>query len=88
MIDHEQAEYIASLVEQKVRVDEAAVKVGEKKVGRIHYGKRCAILFGVLIIGVIVHYVIEDTGLRAASQSVEMVLAAALDSAFARVREI
>lgn len=82
MIDEEQAQYIASLVEKKVRDDEAACHI------RIHWGKRTVILVGVLVVGVIAHYVIEDTGLRAISQSTEMVLAAFLDSAFARVREL
>lgn len=82
MIDEEQAQYIASLVEKKVREDEDACHI------RIHWGKRMTILVGVLVVGVIAHYVIEDTGLRAISQSTEMVLAAFLDSAFARVREL
>ena len=86
----EQERQIAEIVRRAIEMDEAsnaAQAACPKCSVRVHWGKRIAILGGTLVLGVVIHYAIDNTGLKAASQSAELVLAAILDSAFARIRE-
>ena len=87
MLTEEQERQIAEIVRRAIEMDDTANAVCPKCSVRVHWGKRIAILGGTLVLGVVIHYAIDNTGLKAASQSAELVLAAILDSAFARIRE-
>lgn len=83
MIDPNEVEAIVTVVEASLHEAE-----GKEKQLRRHWPRRVAILGGVLVIGVVLHHIIEDTGLRSFMQSSEMVMAAMLDAAFAKAREV
>lgn len=55
---------------------------------KVHWPRRFAILSGVLVVGVLIHYGIEDIGLKESLQSAELALSALFDSVFARIRDI
>lgn len=83
MIDPNEVEAIVTVVEARLHEAEGT----EKKLRR-HWPRRVAIIAGVLVLGAAIHHVIENTGLRSFMQSSEMVLAAMIDVAFSKAREV
>lgn len=83
MIDPNEVEAIVTVVEARLHEAE-----GSKQTQRRHWPRRVVIMGGVLVMGAAIHHVIENTGLRSFMQSSEMVLAAMLDAAFSKAREV
>lgn len=65
----------------------AHIGPANKKI-RVHWPRRVALFAGVFILGVIIHYTIEHTHLKAVLQSAELTLAALFDAVWGRVEEV
>jgi hypothetical protein len=83
MMEQADVEALAASIEAK-RLE--LVKANKAK-ARVHWPRRFIILGVVLVVGVVIHYAIEDTGLKDSLQSAELALSALFDSVFARIRE-
>lgn len=84
MMEQADVEALAASIEAKrielIKQRKAAV--------RVHWPRRLLILGAGLAAGIILHYVIDDTGLKDCLQSAELALGALFDSVFARIRDI
>lgn len=77
---------IAAAVEKRIQAEAKPVPATKQK--RRHWPRRAVILVVTFGIGVLLHHVIEETGLRSLLQSTELALAAIFDCIFTKAREL
>lgn len=77
---------IAAAVEKRIQAEAKPVPATKPK--RKHWPRRAVILAVTFGIGVLLHHLIEETGLRSLLQSTELALAAIFDSIFTKAREL
>lgn len=73
---------------ESIEAKRIALVQSRKAKARVHWPRRFMILAGVLVVGIVIHYGIEDSGLKESLQSAELALSALFDSVFARIREM
>lgn len=77
---------IAAAVEKRIQAEAKPVPATKPK--RKHWPRRAVILVVTFGIGVLLHHLIEETGLRSLLQSTELALAAIFDCIFTKAREL
>lgn len=87
-MNKEEAEEIAAIVEAQMQKHEHEKDEPEMPLIRRSWKHRTAILIVVLVLGVAIHYLIENTEWKYAFHSAELALAAIIDSVFAKAREL
>lgn len=83
MMDEAEIEALATILEARLHQHEAARHHSRRK----HWPRRAMLVCVVVIAAGLIHYVVEDVGLRSAAQSGEMVLAALFEAVFTKARE-
>lgn len=95
MLEAEEIEAIAQRLEERLAQREAAVAATIASIERPvevrgkakHWPRRVFLAVLVLAGGVVVHYLIEETGARSALQSAELGMGALIEVIFTRVKE-
>lgn len=83
MMEETEIEMLATVLEARLHQHETARHHSRRK----HWPRRAALACVVVVAAGLIHYIIEDVGLRSAAQSGEMILAALFEAVFTKARE-